>query len=52
MIHGSVVPKGIDQRDRPQLVTEETANSLSHGIGLLRALAFTPVLLVTTMRQG
>ena len=52
MIHGSVVPKGIDQLDRPQSVAEEAANSLSHGIGLLLALAFTPVLVVTTVRQG
>jgi hemolysin III len=39
-------------RDRPQSIAEEIANSLSHGIGFLLALAFAPVLIVATVRQG
>lgn len=38
--------------DRPQSATEEIANSLSHGLGLLAALAAAPVLIVATARQG
>lgn len=38
--------------DRPQSTTEERANSLSHGIGLILALVAAPVLLVATARQG
>ncbi len=39
-------------RHRPQSSAEEIANSLSHGVGLLLALAAAPVLLVATARQG
>lgn len=52
MIRGSVVQKGIQLQVRPQSTAEESANRLRHGIGLLLALAFTPVLIVTTARQG
>jgi hemolysin III len=39
-------------QDRPQSTTEEIANSLSHGLGFLIALAAAPVLIVATARQG
>jgi hemolysin III len=39
-------------QDRPQSTAEEAANSLSHAIGLLLALVFTPVLIIATARQG
>jgi hemolysin III len=38
--------------DRPQSTAEEIANSLSHGLGLLAALAAAPILIVATVRQG
>lgn len=38
--------------DRPQSAAEEIANSLSHGLGFLVALAAAPVLIVATARQG
>ncbi|MEX2325271.1 MAG: hemolysin III family protein [Gemmatimonadaceae bacterium] len=38
--------------ERPQSRGEEIANSVSHGIGLLAALAGTPVLLVASARHG
>lgn len=38
--------------DRPQSSLEEKANSLSHGLGLVLALAAAPVLLMDTARQG
>ncbi len=38
--------------DRPQSPTEERANCLSHGFGLMLALVAAPVLLVETARQG
>ncbi|MCJ0762599.1 PAQR family membrane homeostasis protein TrhA [Variovorax terrae] len=38
--------------DRPQTLGEEIANSLSHGMGLLLALAGTPVLAWSAVRQG
>lgn len=38
--------------ERPQSRAEEIANSLSHGFGLLLALAAAPVLIVATVRQG
>ena len=37
-------------RDRPQSIAEEIANSLSHGLALLLALAAAPVLIVATAR--
>jgi hemolysin III len=38
--------------ERPQSLGEEIANSVSHGIGLLLALAGFVVLLVTTLQRG
>lgn len=38
--------------DRPQSAAEEVANSVSHGLGFLVALAAAPVLIVATARQG
>jgi hemolysin III len=38
--------------DRPQTVGEEIANSISHGIALLLALAAAPVLIVSAVRRG
>ncbi len=37
---------------RPQSLGEEIANSVSHGVGLLAALAAAPVLIVTAARGG
>jgi hemolysin III len=37
---------------RPQSPGEEIANSVSHGVGLLAALAAIPVLLVSAVRHG
>jgi hemolysin III len=39
-------------QDRPQSAAEEIANSLSHGLGFLVALAAAPVLIIATARQG
>ena len=38
--------------ERPQSLGEEVANSVSHGIGLLLALAAFPVLVIATLRRG
>ncbi len=38
--------------DRPQSAIEEKANSLSHGVGFVLALAAAPVLIVSAVRQG
>ncbi|MSQ49564.1 MAG: hemolysin III family protein [Betaproteobacteria bacterium] len=38
--------------ERPQSLGEEIANSVSHGIGLLLALAAFPVLIVASLRRG
>jgi hemolysin III len=38
--------------ERPQSLGEEIANSVSHGIGLLAALAAFPVLLTATLNRG
>ena len=43
---------GTNLPDRPQSTTEEIANSLSHGIGFLVALAAAPVLIVATAQHG
>jgi hemolysin III len=48
----SIIDKGKLMRDRPQSVAEEVANSASHGLGFLLALASAPVLIVATARQG
>ncbi len=39
-------------RDRPQSIGEEIANSLSHGIGMLAAMAATPVLIFAAVQRG
>jgi hemolysin III len=38
--------------ERPQSLGEEIANSVSHGVGFLAALAATPVLIVNAARHG
>jgi hemolysin III len=38
--------------ERPQSPGEEIANSVSHGFGLLAAVAATPILIVVTVRHG
>jgi hemolysin III len=38
--------------DRPQTLGEEIANSLSHGLGFVAALASAPILVVTTAQTG
>jgi hemolysin III len=38
--------------ERPQSLGEEIANSISHGLGLLLALAAFPVLVIATLRRG
>jgi hemolysin III len=37
---------------RPQTLGEEIANSISHGVGVLAALALTPVLIVMSVPKG
>jgi hemolysin III len=37
---------------RPQSVGEEIANSISHGLGFVLAVAGAPILIVTALRQG
>ena len=39
-------------RERPQCLGEEIANSVSHGVGFLAALAATPVLITTAVGRG
>ena len=39
-------------QERPQSSGEEIANSISHGIGLLAAVAGFPVLIISAVRQG
>ena len=38
--------------ERPQSLGEEIANSISHGVGFLAALAATPVLIMIALRRG
>ena len=38
--------------DRPQTVGEEVANSISHGLALLLAIAAAPVLIVSAVRHS
>lgn len=38
--------------ERPQTLGEEIANSLSHGLGFVAALASAPILVVTTAQTG
>ena len=39
-------------QDRPQTQGEEIANSVSHGVGFIAALAAAPILIVTTAKTG
>ena len=39
-------------RERPQSLGEELANSLSHGVGFVAALASLPILIVAAARHG
>jgi len=42
-----------DTVDRPNPTpSEETANSISHGLGLVAAIAAVPILVITAMRDG
>jgi hemolysin III len=47
-----VVDQGCAAFERPQSLGEEIANSLSHGLGLLAALATIPLLIVHAARRG
>ena len=42
----------LELEERPQSLGEEIANSVSHGIGLLAALAAVPVLLTAALNRG
>jgi len=42
----------LELQERPQSLGEEIANSVSHGLGLLAALAAFPVLVVTALQRG
>lgn len=42
----------LEPAERPQTLGEEIANSVSHGIGLLAALAAFPVLVVAALHRG
>ena len=44
--------KATAPREHTQSPGEELANSVSHGVGLLAAIAATPVLLLSALRQG
>jgi hemolysin III len=44
--------EAILQQERPQSLGEEIANSISHGIGLVAALAAFPVLIMAAMQRG
>ncbi len=44
--------EALGPRDRTQSLGEEIANSVSHGIGLLAALAAVPVLLLAAVQRG
>jgi hemolysin III len=46
------MPERAAMKDRPQSRPEEIANSISHGLGVLMALAAAPVLIVVAARQG
>ena len=52
-VASAVLPgKRADGLRRPQSVAEEIANSVSHGFGLLLALASAPVLILAPVRHG
>lgn len=40
------------EKERPQSRGEEIANSISHGVGMLLAIAATPILIVMAVRHG
>lgn len=44
--------KVLESRERSQSLGEEIANSVSHGVGLLAAIAAAPVLVLSAVRQG
>jgi len=44
--------KALESRERSQSLGEEIANSVSHGVGLLAAIAAAPVLVLSAVRQG
>ena len=46
------MPKDFEIYSRAQSVGEEIANSVSHGIGLMGAIAAVPVLMVAAAKQG
>jgi hemolysin III len=46
------IVRAVELDERPQSVGEEIANSVSHGMGLLAALAAFPVLVVTAIGRG
>jgi hemolysin III len=46
------MPGGRDREERPQSKGEEIANSVSHGVGLLAALAAFPFLVASVLQRG
>ena len=42
----------MDSLERPQSLGEEIANSVSHGVGLVLALAAFPVLITSALKRG
>ncbi|MGH8634045.1 MAG: PAQR family membrane homeostasis protein TrhA, partial [Burkholderiales bacterium] len=51
MADGTVV-QALELGERPQSLGEEIANSVSHGIGLLAALAAFPILVTAALQRG
>ena len=48
----AAIGRVVELEERPQSPGEEIANSVSHGIGLLAALAAFPVLVVSSVGRG
>ena len=48
----AAIVRAVELDERPQSLGEEIANSVSHGIGLLAALAAFPVLVVAAVGRG
>ena len=46
------MPKDFEIHSRTQSIGEEIANSVSHGIGLMGAIAALPILMVAAAKQG
>ncbi|MCK5431746.1 MAG: hemolysin III family protein, partial [Gammaproteobacteria bacterium] len=46
------MPKDFEIYSRTQSLGEEIANSISHGIGLMAAIAALPILMVAAAKQG